>query len=60
MKSKSTIPALLIVALLFSATAVRAQKNSIPYLRNSRGTPVPVTASPLPGVWTFTISALTL
>ena len=51
MKSKSTIPALLIVTLLFSATAVWAQKKFNPLsLEIAVGTPVPVTDSPLPGV----------
>ena len=51
MKSTSTIPALLIIMLLFSTTAVWAQKKFNPLsLEIAVGTPVPVTASPLPGV----------
>ena len=51
MKSTSTIPALLIVTVLFAVTAVSAQKKFNPLsLEIAVGTPVPVTASPLPGV----------
>ena len=51
MKSKSTIPALLIITLLFSVTSAWAQKKFNPLsLEIAVGTPVPITSSPLPGV----------